>query len=201
MGDTVTLVQNPASEPLPGFKEVQSQVFAGLYPVESHDYEALRDALEKLQLNDASLKFEPEVSQALGFGFRCGFLGLLHLEIVQERLEREFDMDLITTAPTVVYEVILKNGEKIDVENPSKLPDIATIDTIMEPIITATILVPQDYVGNVMTLCNQKRGVQRNMQYMGAAGDADLRFTDERSGDGLFRQTQIHLARLRFFGL
>ena len=167
VGDTVTLVQNPASEPLPGFKEVQSQVFAGLYPVESHDYEALRDALEKLQLNDASLKFEPEVSQALGFGFRCGFLGLLHLEIVQERLEREFDMDLITTAPTVVYEVVLKSGEKIDVENPSKLPDIATIDTIMEPIITATILVPQDYVGNVMTLCNQKRGVQRNMQYMG----------------------------------
>ena len=167
VGDTVTLAANPAAEPLPGFKEVQSQVFAGLYPVESHDYEALRDALEKLQLNDASLKFEPEVSQALGFGFRCGFLGLLHLEIVQERLEREFDMDLITTAPTVVYEVILKSGEKIDVENPSKLPDIATIDTIMEPIITATILVPQDYVGNVMTLCNQKRGVQRNMQYMG----------------------------------
>ena len=167
VGDTVTLAANPAAEPLPGFKEVQSQVFAGLYPVESHDYEALRDALEKLQLNDASLKFEPEVSQALGFGFRCGFLGLLHLEIVQERLEREFDMDLITTAPTVVYEVVLKNGEKIDVENPSKLPDIATIDTIMEPIITATILVPQDYVGNVMTLCNQKRGVQRNMQYMG----------------------------------
>ena len=167
VGDTVTLANNPAAEPLAGFKEVQSQVFAGLYPVESHDYEALRDALEKLQLNDASLKFEPEVSQALGFGFRCGFLGLLHLEIVQERLEREFDMDLITTAPTVVYEVILKNGEKIDVENPSKLPDIGTVETIMEPIITATILVPQDYVGNVMTLCNQKRGVQRNMQYMG----------------------------------
>ena len=167
VGDTVTLAANPAAEPLAGFKEVQSQVFAGLYPVESHDYEGLRDALEKLQLNDASLKFEPEVSQALGFGFRCGFLGLLHLEIVQERLEREFDMDLITTAPTVVYEVILKNGEKIDVENPSKLPDIGTIETIMEPIITATILVPQDYVGNVMTLCNQKRGVQRNMQYMG----------------------------------
>ena len=167
VGDTVTLAANPAAEPLAGFKEVQSQVLAGLYPVESHDYEALRDALEKLQLNDASLKFEPEVSQALGFGFRCGFLGLLHLEIVQERLEREFDMDLITTAPTVVYEVILKSGEKIDVENPSKLPDIGTIETIMEPIITATILVPQDYVGNVMTLCNQKRGVQRNMQYMG----------------------------------
>ena len=167
VGDTVTLVQNPSSDPLAGFKEVQSQVFAGLYPVESHDYEALRDALEKLQLNDASLKFEPEVSQALGFGFRCGFLGLLHLEIVQERLEREFDMDLITTAPTVVYEVIMKNGEKIEVENPSKLPDIGSIDTILEPIITATILVPQDYVGNVMTLCNQKRGVQRNMQYLG----------------------------------
>ncbi|WP_107688066.1 translation elongation factor 4 [Neisseria wadsworthii] len=167
VGDTVTLVFNPAAEPLPGFQEVQSQVFAGLYPVESHDYEALREALEKLQLNDASLKFEPEVSQALGFGFRCGFLGLLHLEIVQERLEREFDMDLITTAPTVVYEVIMKNGEKIEVENPSKLPDIGSIETILEPIITATILVPQEYVGNVMTLCNQKRGVQVNMQYMG----------------------------------
>ena len=167
VGDTVTLVANPASEPLPGFQEVQSQVFAGLYPVESHDYEALRDALEKLQLNDASLKFEPEVSQALGFGFRCGFLGLLHLEIVQERLEHKFDMDLITTAPTVVYEVVLKSGEKIEVENPSKLPDIGSIETILEPIITATILVPQEYVGNVMTLCNQKRGVQVNMQYMG----------------------------------
>nr|WP_101134658.1 translation elongation factor 4 [Neisseria meningitidis] len=167
VGDTVTLVANPATEPLPGFQEVQSQVFAGLYPVESHDYEALRDALEKLQLNDASLKFEPEVSQALGFGFRCGFLGLLHLEIVQERLEREFDMDLITTAPTVIYEVVLKSGEKIEVENPSKLPDIGSIETILEPIITATILVPQEYVGNVMTLCNQKRGVQVNMQYMG----------------------------------
>ncbi len=167
VGDTITLSANPAEKALPGFQEVQSQVFAGLYPVESHDYEALRDALEKLQLNDASLKFEPEVSQALGFGFRCGFLGLLHLEIVQERLEREFDMDLITTAPTVVYEVLLKNGEKIEVENPSKLPDVGSIDTIFEPIITATILVPQEYVGAVMTLCNQKRGVQKNMQYMG----------------------------------
>lgn len=167
VGDTITLAANPAEKALPGFQEVQSQVFAGLYPVESHDYEALRDALEKLQLNDASLKFEPEVSQALGFGFRCGFLGLLHLEIVQERLEREFDMDLITTAPTVVYEVLLKNGEKIEVENPSKLPDTGSIETIFEPIITATILVPQEYVGAVMTLCNQKRGVQKNMQYMG----------------------------------
>ncbi|HRL34796.1 MAG TPA: elongation factor 4, partial [Neisseria sp.] len=127
VGDTITHTAKPAAEPLPGFQEVQSQVFAGLYPVESHDYEALRDALEKLQLNDASLKFEPEVSQALGFGFRCGFLGLLHLEIVQERLEREFDMDLITTAPTVVYEVLLKSGEKIEVENPSKLPDLGSI--------------------------------------------------------------------------
>lgn len=167
VGDTITLASCPADEPLAGFKEVQSQVFAGLYPVESHDYDNLRDALEKLQLNDASLKFEPEVSQALGFGFRCGFLGLLHLEIVQERLEREFDMDLITTAPTVIYEVVMKNGDVIEVENPSKLPDLGKIEEIREPIITSTILVPQEYVGAVMTLCNQKRGVQRNMQYLG----------------------------------
>jgi GTP-binding protein LepA len=167
VGDTITLAGRPATTALPGFKEVKPQVFAGLYPVESHDYDSLRDALEKLQLNDASLRFEPEVSQALGFGFRCGFLGLLHLEIVQERLEREFDMDLITTAPTVVYQVLMKTGELIEVENPSRLPDLAKIDEIREPIITSTILVPQDYVGSVMTLCNQKRGVQRNMQYMG----------------------------------
>ncbi|CUA86270.1 MULTISPECIES: translation elongation factor 4 [Gulbenkiania] len=167
VGDTITLAANPAAVALPGFKEVKSQVFAGLYPVESHDYDALRDALEKLQLNDASLRFEPEVSQALGFGFRCGFLGLLHLEIVQERLEREFDMDLITTAPTVVYQLVMKDGEVVEVENPSKLPDPSKYDEIREPIITAHILVPQDYVGAVMTLCNQKRGVQRNMQYMG----------------------------------
>ena len=167
VGDTITLAARQADVPLPGFKEVKPQVFAGLYPVESHDYDALRDALEKLQLNDASLQFEPEVSQALGFGFRCGFLGLLHLEIVQERLEREFDMDLITTAPTVVYQVLMKDGELIEVENPSRLPDLAKIEEIREPIITSTILVPQDYVGAVMTLCNQKRGVQRNMQYMG----------------------------------
>lgn len=167
VGDTITLAGNPANAPLAGFKEAKSQVFAGLYPVESHDYEALRDALEKLQLNDAALHFEPEVSQALGFGFRCGFLGLLHLEIVQERLEREFDMDLITTAPTVVYRVLMKNGEEIEVENPSKLPEAGSYDTLFEPIITSTILVPQEFVGNVMTLCNQKRGVQINMQYMG----------------------------------
>ncbi|RMC95713.1 elongation factor 4 [Aquitalea palustris] len=167
VGDTITLMKTPATEALPGFKEVQSQVFAGLYPVESHDYEALRDALEKLQLNDASLKYEPEVSQALGFGFRCGFLGLLHLEIVQERLEREFDMDLITTAPTVVYELVLKDGSVIHVDNPSRLPDPGKVEEIREPIITAHILVPQDYVGAVITLCTLKRGVQRNMQYLG----------------------------------
>ena len=167
VGDTITIANKPAAEALPGFKEVKSQVFAGLYPVESHDYDSLRDSLEKLKLNDASLHFEPEVSQALGFGFRCGFLGLLHLEIVQERLEREFDMDLITTAPTVVYQVLMKDGELIEVENPSRLPDLGKIEEIREPIITSTILVPQDYVGAVMTLCNQKRGAQRNMQYMG----------------------------------
>jgi GTP-binding protein LepA len=167
VGDTVTLDARPASAPLPGFKEIKPQVFAGLYPVESHDYDSLRDALEKLKLNDASLQYEPEVSQALGFGFRCGFLGLLHMEIVQERLEREYDMDLITTAPTVIYEVVLKDGSMIHIENPSKLPDLSSIEEIREPIITATILVPEEYLGNVMTLCTQKRGAQTNMQYMG----------------------------------
>ena len=167
VGDTVTLDARPASEPLPGFKEIKPQVFAGLYPVESHDYDSLRDALEKLKLNDASLQYEPEVSQALGFGFRCGFLGLLHMEIVQERLEREYDMDLITTAPTVIYQVMLKDGSVIHIENPSKLPDLSSIEEIREPIITATILVPEEYLGNVMTLCTQKRGAQTNMQYMG----------------------------------
>lgn len=167
VGDTVTLANRPAAEALEGFAEAKSQVFAGLYPVESHDYEKLRDSLEKLQLNDAALNYEPETSQALGFGFRCGFLGLLHLEIVQERLEREFDMDLITTAPTVVYQVVHKDGTITEVENPSKLPDQSKILEIREPIITATILVPNEYVGTVMTLCNEKRGTQRNMQYMG----------------------------------
>jgi len=167
VGDTITLADRPASQPLEGFKEIKPQVFAGLYPVEPNEYEQLRDSLEKLQLNDAALQFEPEVSQALGFGFRCGFLGLLHMEIVQERLEREFDMDLITTAPTVVYEVGLRNGEQIIVENPSKLPDIGKIDEIREPIITAFIFLPQDYVGSVITLCNQKRGSQIDMRYHG----------------------------------
>lgn len=167
VGDTITLAQRPAETALPGFKEAQSQVFAGLYPVEPNEYDALRDALEKLKLNDAALQYEPEVSQALGFGFRCGFLGLLHMEIVQERLEREYDMDLITTAPTVVYELVLKDGTVEHIENPSKLPDLSKIIEVREPMISATILVPHDYVGNVMTLCNQKRGAQTNMQYMG----------------------------------
>ncbi|MCE2705620.1 MAG: translation elongation factor 4 [Proteobacteria bacterium] len=167
VGDTITLENNPAESSLPGFKEIQPKVFAGLYPVESHDFESLRDSLEKLKLNDASLNYEPEVSQALGFGFRCGFLGLLHMEIVQERLEREFNMDLITTAPTVVYQIVLKGGEVIEIENPSKLPDLSKIEEIREPMIRANILVPNDYLGNVITLCNQKRGVQTNMQYMG----------------------------------
>ena len=167
VGDTVTHAGRPAAAPLPGFKEVKPQVFAGLYPVEANQYEALRDALEKLRLNDASLRYEPEVSQALGFGFRCGFLGLLHMDIVQERLEREYDMALVTTAPTVVYQVLLRDGTVIDIENPAKLPDLSRVAEIREPIITATILVPQDYVGPVLTLCTEKRGVQKNMQYVG----------------------------------
>ena len=167
VGDTITSAVRPAAEALPGFKEIKPQVFAGLYPVESSEYDQLRDSLEKLRLNDASLQFEPEVSQALGFGFRCGFLGLLHMDIVQERLEREFDMDLITTAPTVVYEVVLNNGELIRVENPAKLPDVGKYAEIREPIITATIFLPQEYVGPVITLCNQKRGVQVDMRYHG----------------------------------
>jgi GTP-binding protein LepA len=167
VGDTITLAQKPAAAALPGFKEVKPQVFAGLYPVEANQYEALRDALEKLKLNDASLHFETEVSQALGFGFRCGFLGLLHMDVIQERLEREYDMDLVTTAPTVVYQVLQRDGSVIDVDNPAKLPDISKIEEIREPIITSTILMPQEYVGSVMTLCNEKRGNQVNMQYMG----------------------------------
>ena len=167
VGDTVTLADHPAGGPLAGFKEIKPQVFAGLYPVESNQYDALRAALEKLQLNDASLHFEPETSQALGFGFRCGFLGLLHLDIVQERLEREYDMDLITTAPTVIYQVVLHDGKITEIENPSRLPDLSNIEEIREPIITTTILVPEEYVGVVITLCTGKRGVQKNMQYMG----------------------------------
>jgi GTP-binding protein LepA len=167
VGDTVTLATRPAAAALPGFKEVKPQVCAGLYPVEANQYEALRDALNKLKLNDASLQYEPEVSQALGFGFRCGFLGLLHMDIVQERLEREYDMDLITTAPTVIYQVLMRDGAVLEIENPSKLPDLSRVEEIREPIITATILMPQEYVGPVITLCTEKRGTQKNMQYLG----------------------------------
>ena len=173
VGDTITLEKKlpnnlgPALQALPGFKEIQPQVFAGLYPTEANQYDALRDALEKLKLNDSSLRYEPEVSQALGFGFRCGFLGLLHMEIVQERLEREFDQDLITTAPSVVYQVMRADGEVIMVENPSKMPEASKMEEIREPIVTVHLYMPQDYVGAVMTLANQKRGVQLNMAYHG----------------------------------
>jgi GTP-binding protein LepA len=167
VGDTVTLATRPASEALPGFKEVQPQVFAGLFPVEANQYDALRDSLEKLKLNDAALQYEPEVSQALGFGFRCGFLGLLHMEIVQERLEREFDMDLITTAPTVIYEVVKRDGTIMLVDNPSKMPDPSNIEEVREPIVTVNLYMPQEYVGSVITLCTQKRGQQIDMSYHG----------------------------------
>jgi len=173
VGDTITLEKKlpnnagVATEPLPGFKEIQPQVFAGLYPTEASEYDQLRDALEKLKLNDSSLRYEPEVSQALGFGFRCGFLGLLHMEIVQERLEREFDQDLITTAPSVVYEVQLNSGDLIKIENPSKMPDLGRIAEIREPIVTVQLYMPQEYVGPVMTLANLKRGEQKNMAYHG----------------------------------
>ncbi|HFD79323.1 MAG TPA: elongation factor 4 [Gammaproteobacteria bacterium] len=167
VGDTITLADNPAAEPLPGFQKVQPRVFAGLYPVVSDDYEDLREALQKLRLNDASLHFEPETSQALGFGFRCGFLGMLHMEIVQERLEREYNLDLITTAPTVVYEILDTRGEVHQIDNPASLPPVNQIEEIREPIILANILVPQDYLGAVIGLCVEKRGVQRSMQYLG----------------------------------
>jgi GTP-binding protein LepA len=174
VGDTITLIKPgtggaafTATDPLPGFKEIQPQVFAGLYPTEANQYEGLRDSLEKLKLNDSSLHYEPEVSQALGFGFRCGFLGLLHMEIVQERLEREFDQDLITTAPSVVYQVVQADGEVRMVENPSKMPEQGRLDEVREPIVTVHLYMPQEYVGAVMTLANQKRGVQINMAYHG----------------------------------
>ncbi|MGA0101234.1 MAG: translation elongation factor 4 [Burkholderiaceae bacterium] len=167
VGDTVTLAGRPADSPLPGFKEVKPQVFAGLYPVESSEYDVMRDALEKLQLNDSSLRFEPEVSQALGFGFRCGFLGLLHMDIVQERLEREYKIDLITTAPTVVYQVLLQDGSLVEVDNPSKMPEASKIASIREPVMTVTVFVPQEYLGSVITLCTSKRGHQIGMTYAG----------------------------------
>ena len=167
VGDTLTGSDNPAQEPLSGFKEVNPNVFAGIFPVNSDDYENFREALDKLKLNDASFSFEPETSSALGFGFRCGFLGMLHMEIIQERLEREYDLDLITTAPTVVYQIHLTNGEVLNIHNPSELPPTNKVASIHEPVITANILVPHDYVGNVITLCIEKRGVQKNMVYHG----------------------------------
>jgi GTP-binding protein LepA len=167
VGDTITWTDNPSSEPLTGFQKVQPRVFAGLYPVSSDDYEDLREALNKLNLNDAALQFEPETSQALGFGFRCGFLGMLHMEIVQERLEREYNVDLITTAPTVIYEVITNNDTVLNIDNPAKLPDIGSIKCIREPIIRANILVPETYLGNVISLCIEKRGIQKDMQFVG----------------------------------
>ena len=167
VGDTITTVRHPATTPLPGFKEVKPQVFAGLYPVDSSDYEAFREALEKLCLNDAALHYEPETSEALGFGFRCGFLGMLHMEIVQERLEREYDIDLVTTAPTVVYEVVTGANDILHVENPAKRPDPSAIREFREPIVTASMLMPQEYVGSVISLCVEKRGIQKNMQYLG----------------------------------
>ncbi|MGD9164805.1 MAG: translation elongation factor 4 [Chromatiales bacterium] len=174
VGDTITLENRQADTPLPGFKQIVPRVFSGLYPVSSDDYEDLRDALQKLRLNDAALHYEPETSQALGFGFRCGFLGMLHMEIVQERLEREYDLDLITTAPSVVYEVEKSDGEVFRIDNPAALPDPAKIAEVREPIIVATILVPQDYLGNVITLCIEKRGVQKNLQYL--AGQVQLSY-------------------------
>ena len=168
VGDTLTLASTPDVEMLPGFQRIKPQVYAGLFPVSSDDFEDFREALQKLTLNDAALQYEPESSDALGFGFRIGFLGLLHMEIIQERLEREYDLDLITTAPTVVFEVVLKNGEVRYVDNPSKLPDLASIDEMREPIVQANILVPQDHLGSVITLCIEKRGVQRDMQFLGS---------------------------------
>lgn len=167
VGDTITLADRPTTQPVPGFRQVQPRVFAGLFPVSSDDYEAFREALQKLRLNDSALFYEPESSQALGFGFRCGFLGMLHMEIVQERLEREYDLDLITTAPTVVYEVLTTQGEVIKIDSPAKLPPVNQISEIREPIIEANILLPQEYVGNVMTLCLEKRGVQKRMSFVG----------------------------------
>ena len=167
VGDTLTLTNSPCDEPLPDFKHVQPRVFAGLFPISSDDYENFREALQKLRLNDAALHFEPETSAALGFGFRCGFLGMLHMEIVQERLEREYDLDLITTAPTVIFEVVRVDGEIEYVDNPSKLPPANDIAELREPIISANILVPEQHIGAVMKLCIEKRGVQKQMRYLG----------------------------------
>ena len=169
VGDTITTVKNAAAEPLPGYKKVNPMVYSGIYPADGAQYEDLKDALSKLQLNDAALMFEPETSVALGFGFRCGFLGLLHMEIIQERLEREYNLDLVTTAPSVIYKVYKTNGEMVWVDNPTNLPDPAEIDYMEEPMVKATIMVPKDYVGNVMELCQERRGIYKDMTYMDAS--------------------------------
>jgi GTP-binding protein LepA len=174
VGDTITHAKTPEVEQLPGFKKVQPQVYAALFPVSSDDYESFRDALEKLTLNDASLHYEPETSDALGFGFRCGFLGMLHMEIIQERLEREYNLDLLTTAPTVIYELVMRNGEVIKVDNPSRLPDPGAVEEMREPIVEANILVPQEHLGNVISLCVEKRGIQKDMQFLG--GQVSLKY-------------------------
>lgn len=174
VGDTITMAKTPDVPSLPGFKKVRPQVFAALFPVSSDDYENFRDALEKLTLNDASLEYQPETSDALGFGFRCGFLGMLHMEIIQERLEREYDLDLITTAPTVIFEILTRTGEVLHVDNPSKLPDMGAIEEMREPIVEANILVPQEHLGNVISLCVEKRGVQKDMQFIG--GQVSLKY-------------------------
>ncbi|WP_395790453.1 translation elongation factor 4 [Aquimonas sp.] len=168
VGDTITLASKPAAEPLPGFQQMQPRVFAGLFPVDAEDFPNLREALEKLRLNDAALRFEPESSEAMGFGFRCGFLGMLHMEIVQERLEREYDLNLISTAPTVIYEVLTTDGEIVSLDNPAKLPPVNKIEEVREPIILATVLTPPDYVGNVIKLCEEKRGSQKGIHYLGS---------------------------------
>ncbi|VFT16992.1 GTP-binding protein LepA [Pseudomonas aeruginosa] len=201
VGDTLTLNNTPDVEVLPGFKRVKPQVYAGLFPVSSDDFEDFRDALQKLTLNDSSLQYEPESSEALGFGFRCGFLGMLHMEIIQERLEREYDLDLITTAPTVVFEIVQKNGEIIYVDNPSKLPDLASIQEMREPICRATILVPKDHLGNVITLCIEKRGVQRDMHFLSGQVQVVYDLPMNEVVLDFFDRLQVHQPRLCFPGL
>ncbi|MGQ0513928.1 elongation factor 4, partial [Bacillus sp. D-CC] len=188
VGDTITHAKRPAAEPLAGYRKLNPMVFCGLYPIDSARYNDLRDALEKLELNDSALEFEPETSQALGFGFRCGFLGLLHMEIIQERIEREFKIDLITTAPSVIYKVYLTNGEDVIVDNPSNMPDPQSIDRVEEPFVKASIMVPNDYVGAVMEICQGKRGTFIDMQYL---DETRVTLNDRASTCSLFKRISI----------
>jgi GTP-binding protein LepA len=201
VGDTLTLAGDPAPKPLPGFKEMQPQVFAGLFPVDADDYPDLREALDKLRLNDAALRFEPESSEAMGFGFRCGFLGMLHMEIVQERLEREYDLDLITTAPTVVYEVLKTDGSIINMDNPAKLPPVNQVEEIREPIIRANVLTPEEYIGNIIKLCEEEARQPDRHQLPGQPGADQLRAADGRGGAGLLRQAEVGQPWLCLAGL